>query len=1068
MPGVPTKEIEIAFDGGIDQFTEERHLQPPGLIDCVNLVPYSNGSLRRRNGSDIVTATATTRTSTPYSHSGTITDWRNACRYKDSVIAYDGAWVYTYDNSYPTSSVVGWTAVDKVPPVMARRSNLTATTQTVDTYDLGWVASTTVQSGSKGYLVTAWNCYDPTTIGTTEYLQVFVTVKDITTGAIICDKYKLSSGATTNYYDVRVTTTYGGCVMVTYRTNAGALYGRVMLSSQVNFWGAETNIATLGVGGIFAYDLTGDDSAQQFYLVYETAIAGNLLGAKRITVALGVPNIAQSVTYADPGGITSLRGVGITQRASGAKVYLIAIWDTGTPSGDIYVKSISASNLATVNWTNTCNATLQLTAGYYYSRIGACILDSDNIFIVFSEDIAEASNTAIRSLYWLGFNTTTPAVYTYYGSIASGVLTGKPFVYSSKPYFQMVYRQGGNATTEYLHAATVLVDPLVTEESAVASGYGLPAATVAPRITSFSGASNQVACHIVGTSESDVFYGALLVGDLGSLSTGESYISSVMYDFRRSNNCMKGVTLGDTLYFAAGTPLFYDGSLCQEIGFLTVPVIGSVATNGGFAGTWLSATTYQITAAYEAVDNCGDKHYSSTLLPYSSFTPSVNLKSTDFNNVYFDGITRRQRKSLSNANKFGVGLYATLSTTGSVFYRFAIKNPNVPSSKSFSYTEGDPAVVTDPILYTTGGGLDAVCPPCLTDITVHKNRIWGIGDDERTVWFSSQKRERFAPFFNEVFTFRVDDDGLPLTAIASLDENLILFKNNKIYVVSGDGPNENGTGSTLSSPQFVNTDVGCDNPRSVARIPNGLIFSGAGSIYVLSRGLTLSNIGKRVQALLATWPIITSVAVCSKSNQVRFSCSNAETAAAGIILVYDYELDRWFTNKYYPRSSNETTITTATTVDSSGRQWLFFYDGKCFRENLGTYKDVGATLEVPDAYVQTAHLQAAGKNGFMRVQKIGLMYSQLSSDHNIRFDLKQNFGVSFQQNKTFTAATITALNQETIQLHPVKSECQSISVKVSMQIGASPSTCQGLNFIGLVFTVGSEGGQFRVAPSAQA
>ena len=92
-------------------------------------------------------------------------------------------------------------------------------------------------------------------------------------------------------------------------------------------------------------------------------------------------------------------------------------------------------------------------------------------------------------------------------------------------------------------------------------------------------------------------------------------------------------------------------------------------------------------------------------------------------------------------------------------------------------------------------------------------RLAGIGPDLRTVWLSkdSTTDTTIAPGFNEALTLAFASDK---TALASLDSALVVFGEDGIDVVHGDGPSDSGDQNTWAI-QPIQTDVGCINPRSV-------------------------------------------------------------------------------------------------------------------------------------------------------------------------------------------------------------------------------------------------------------
>lgn len=57
--------------------------------------------------------------------------------------------------------------------------------------------------------------------------------------------------------------------------------------------------------------------------------------------------------------------------------------------------------------------------------------------------------------------------------------------------------------------------------------------------------------------------------------------------------------------------------------------------------------------------------------------------------------------------------------------------------------------------------------------------------------------------FSGFFTSRLDPSGGDISAIKLMDDKVILFKENAIFYVSGEGPNDTGTQNNYSLPQLV-------------------------------------------------------------------------------------------------------------------------------------------------------------------------------------------------------------------------------------------------------------------------
>ena len=101
-----------------------------------------------------------------------------------------------------------------------------------------------------------------------------------------------------------------------------------------------------------------------------------------------------------------------------------------------------------------------------------------------------------------------------------------------------------------------------------------------------------------------------------------------------------------------------------------------------------------------------------------------------------------------------------------------------------------------------------------------------------------------------------------------MDDKLIIFKNNSIYFMAGDGPNNLGQQDTFSQPQLISSDVGCENKNSIVLSPQGLFFKSNKGIFRLSRSLGLSYIGAPIEDFNDL--TIKKADLLAKKNEVRF------------------------------------------------------------------------------------------------------------------------------------------------------------------------------------------------------
>jgi hypothetical protein len=93
-----------------------------------------------------------------------------------------------------------------------------------------------------------------------------------------------------------------------------------------------------------------------------------------------------------------------------------------------------------------------------------------------------------------------------------------------------------------------------------------------------------------------------------------------------------------------------------------------------------------------------------------------------------------------------------------------------------------------------------------------------------------------------------DSDG-DITALASFMERVFIFKRRRIYVLSGDGPDDTG-GGVFPVPELISEQIGCVDMRSVCVIPEGVLFCAETGIHIVDGGGRVEEIGAPINAAL--------------------------------------------------------------------------------------------------------------------------------------------------------------------------------------------------------------------------
>ena len=379
---------------------------------------------------------------------------------------------------------------------------------------------------------------------------------------------------------------------------------------------------------------------------------------------------------------------------------------------------------------------------------------------------------------------------------------------------------------------------------------------------------------------------------------------------------------------------------------------------------------------------------------------------------------------------------------------------------NITYTDGasDTSIAQSTILYTTGGVLDGVNPPAALCQCVHWNRLWIVDETGTTIWFTKQLTEGESPAFNEALTIYFPDGG-DITALASMDDKLVIFKAGGISVVYGQGPADNGQGSDLTQPQSVASDTGCIDWRSVVLTPIGLFFQSPTGLYLLDRSLQVSWIGQSVVDTLFLYPTVQSTALIPTATQVRFVCSSPSTGAS-IVIVYDYLAKQWTTFRYDHTSAPISGMAFAetTTTNSAGALVPTAFtvattsDGTLWREQdpaLATlaqpvWEDtdtIGNYYFVPPVY-KTAWFKLQGVQGLQRARRVQVM-AETQDAAGLTVGLAVNYDPATVQSHTWTDYTLSNLDVPQVSMMPAGAYNTQQALQVTVQDVGGPLATSG-------------------------
>ncbi|NIV38909.1 MAG: hypothetical protein GWN58_58675 [Anaerolineae bacterium] len=479
-------------------------------------------------------------------------------------------------------------------------------------------------------------------------------------------------------------------------------------------------------------------------------------------------------------------------------------------------------------------------------------------------------------------------------------------------------------------------------------------------------------------------------------------------------------------YIASGIGWLYDGDTPREWSPLSAPrVTGSASGTGSFTGT------FQYKAVAVTYDIAGDLHRSE---------PSETLEITASSDSQFDLTLFRPFVTQAEA-RYQIELYRTVAD-GSVFYLVG-SYPGV-LSHSVTDTTTDADLVNGTPLYTTGGVLAAHTVPAFYDITTWQNRIAAIDAlDRRKVWFSKLKTSGVAAEFNGFLTVEFPTDRL--NALAALDDRLVAFADDKIFLLTGQGPDNLGNG-TWSPVATLPSTVGCTNKHSVATTDRGVFFESNDRIWFLNRSLQVMPLGIPVEDFSDNADIV-SAHVLSREDAIAFVLSDKT-----IILFNNIE-ESWHTHTV--TLSPEDTLTDSAVVNGE----LCLLAVESAGDNSGVYRTQSSYIDDSASWygmtVVTPWIQVANIQGYESVRALTIL-GEWNADHDITVEIGYDYSSSYSETKTFNqdvASGDTQLSPYQLVVRPSQRKCQAVRFRIK-DVAPAAGASAGPRLVSMLLEIG--------------
>ena len=508
-----------------------------------------------------------------------------------------------------------------------------------------------------------------------------------------------------------------------------------------------------------------------------------------------------------------------------------------------------------------------------------------------------------------------------------------------------------------------------------------------------------------------------------SSATARAGASSFGCDFASAKRALFAEGNQST-YFIGGVGQKLDGKQVVEANFVLYPEITG-ATPGAVGASGMDNGTYSYIAVFEASDRNGNTDRSTTSIAVSATTvagPGLGKVT-----LTIDHLTLSQVGITSSPNTMQgiVSIFRTTANTQATYYFIgSVRMDRTASNFTYVDQANDSTIGANRVLYTAGGVLDREPPLPSLQMVVHHGRVFGISSaDRKVVFYSGQFGPGEGVWFSSFQQFRVEPGG-DITALASLDDKLVIWKSDRIFKIIGDGVNALGQNSSLSDPALISGDAGCGDPRSLVTTPDGVMFQSPKGMYMISRAEQVMYAGQAADRYWASYTNVVAANMLPDRREVRFELSGPIPPLAtplGQKVVLNYQDAKWTTHRNYLDAA------AASAVVVNGVYYWATAGGHVYAENNG-FLDPNSTY-IPST-LETGWIQAAGPQGFCRYGRVVLL-NDWRADHGLEMQVAKDYSLAYTQSVAFSRTSLNALSLEQVSLHVSDQKGEAIRLRIS-------------------------------------
>jgi len=219
------------------------------------------------------------------------------------------------------------------------------------------------------------------------------------------------------------------------------------------------------------------------------------------------------------------------------------------------------------------------------------------------------------------------------------------------------------------------------------------------------------------------------------------------------------------------------------------PTIASVSSVSGlFIGQVITGTNIPANTTITAIGST-----TVTLSNNATGTATGTTFTTTYTNKNTLTIPTLRLTAKQNARSpVQIVVYRTVDSQTVPYQISSVTSPlfNDVTADTVSYvdTAPDSTIVGNPLLYTYGGVIENIAAPAVSLVGTYKNRVIVVPSENRSSYWYSKEVIPGAPVeFSDVLVANINQRGGDITAIYELDDKLILWKQQLIYVTAWQG-----------------------------------------------------------------------------------------------------------------------------------------------------------------------------------------------------------------------------------------------------------------------------------------